>query len=354
MSSIGLPDSRRSGSRLALRSLPAIPLAFHMRDVQGSPLARRVVPTSGPGNGLSWQSAGIEMGSMRQGIRLAGIAAGLALSQLWPLSPALAQKQDASRAQPSQLAPHRAIYEFTLGRVRSEKGITALTGRMVYEFTGSACEGYSQSMRFVTRTSAASGVVNVSDQRSTTWEDETGTRYRFQSSQFRDQKLIDQTAGTATRKGAGEDTRVELSRPKPRNTAIGGGALFPVQHSLRMLETARRGRTNFTADFFDGSEGGEKTYVVSAQVGKAVVASFNRTLPRVGQADKLDGMQAWPVMLSYFEQGTEKQDAVPVYEMGFVLFANGVSRRIVIDNGEYTMRGELSDLTMLDPLPCKR
>lgn len=262
--------------------------------------------------------------------------------------------REAARGQPSQLSPHRAIYEFTLGKVRSEKGISALSGRMVYEFTGSACDGYTQSMRFVTRTTAASGAVSVSDQRSTSWEDDTGMRYRFQSSQYRDQKLIEQTAGTATRGEGHEDIRVELTRPDQRKTAIGGGAMFPVQHSIKLLDAARRARTNFTSDFFDGSEGGEKTYSVSAQIGKQMTGGFNRTLPKVGQAEKLDGLASWPVMLSYFEHASEGKDAVPVYEMGFVIFSNGVSRRLVIDNGEYTMKGELSEFTLIDPTPCRR
>lgn len=262
--------------------------------------------------------------------------------------------RDAARGQATALAPHRAIYEFTLGKVRSEKGITALSGRMVYEFTGSACDGYTQTMRFVTRTTAASGTVSVSDQRSTSWEDDTGMRYRFQSSQYRDQKLIEQTAGTATRGEGSEDIRVELTRPQSRKSAVGGAAMFPVQHSIKLLDAARRARSSFTADFFDGSEGGEKTYSVSAQIGKQMAANFNRTLPKVGQADKLDGIASWPVMLSYFEHGSEGKDAVPTYEMGFVIFANGVSRRLVIDNGEYTMKGELSEFKLIDPTPCRR
>ena len=262
-------------------------------------------------------------------------------------------KTDPQRNQSIQLVPHRAIYEFTLGKVRSEKTISALSGRMVYEFTGSACEGYTQSMRFVTRTSAASGATSVSDQRSTSWEDDAGMRYRFQSSQYRDQKLSEQTMGTATRGEGGEDIKVELSRPDKRDTAIGGASLFPVQHSMRLLDYARRGRSGFVADFFDGSEGGEKTYVVSAQIGKPMPGNFNKTLPKAGQSDKLDGVPSWPIMLSYFEHGTEGKDALPVYEMGFVIFANGVSRRLVIDNGEYTMKGELVDFSLIDPTPCK-
>lgn len=282
-----------------------------------------------------------------RGLVMAAIIGPLALL---PAAAAIAQQPSA----PVKLAPHRAVYDFVLGSTRTSNSISALSGRMVYEFTGSTCEGFTQTMRFVTRTTAQSGEAQLSDQRSTSWEDNAGVNYRFQSSQYRDQKLTDQTAGTAIR-GQGEaDTRIDLTHPDKRFTAIGGAALFPVQHSVQMIEAARRGRSNFKADFFDGSEGGEKTYVINAMIGRPVAASFNKSLKRVGQADKLDGIPAWPVALSYFEQGSERTDAVPVYEMSFLIFANGVSRRLVIDNGEYQMKGELSEFTLIDTPPCKK
>ena len=263
-------------------------------------------------------------------------------------------RSDTTRSGTIQLQPHRAVYDFKLGTVRSDKGISGLSGRMVYEFNGSPCEGYSQSMRFVTRTTASGGESSVSDQRSTTWEDDTGMNYKFQSSQYRDQKLAEQAAGTAKRGDGEEDIKIDLTHPDARRTAIGGGAMFPVQHSIKLIEAARRGRTQFSADFFDGSEGGEKTYVVNAQIGKAVPSSFNKSLPRIGQSDKLDGVTGWPVTLSYYEHGSDNKDAIPVYEMSFAFFAHGVSRRLVIDNGDYTMRGELTEFTLLDPLPCRK
>lgn len=279
-----------------------------------------------------------------------------ALAAMMPSVEALAQasRGDAQRSEPIRLAPHRAVYDFALGTVRSSRSVSAMSGRMVYELTGSACEGYTQTMRFVTRTVSSSGESSVSDQRSTTWEDDTGMKYKFQSSQYRDQKLIEQTAGSAQRGDGDADIRVDLTHPDQRRTAVGGGAMFPVHHSIKLLEAARRGQPQFVADFFDGSEGGEKSYVVAAQIGKMAGAGFNKTLPRAGQADKLDGMQAWPLVLSYFEHGSEKKDALPTYEMSFVFYINGVSRRIVIDNGDYTMKGELSDLTMLTAVPCRR
>lgn len=286
-----------------------------------------------------------------RGLKFASVLAFAVLAGGVPIA---AQKADPSRQASVQLVPHRAIYDFSLGNVRSDKAVAGLTGRMVYEFSGSTCEGYTQTMRFLTRTTAASGTVSLTDQRTTSWEDEAGINYRFQSSQYRDQKLVEQTAGTGKRGDPGDDTRVDLTHPDKRRTAVGGAALFPIQHSIKLIEAARRGRTSFTADFFDGSESGEKTYVVTAQIGRQLAPGFNKTLPRVGHADKLDGVQAWPVMLSYFEQGSEMKDAVPAYEMGFVFMANGVSRRLVIDNGDYTMKGELSDFTLIDPLPCRK
>ena len=58
-----------------------------------------------------------------------------------------------------KLAPHRAIYEMKLGDARSGSGVTDLSGRMVFEISGSACEGYTQNMRFVMETTDRKSVV---------------------------------------------------------------------------------------------------------------------------------------------------------------------------------------------------
>ena len=75
------------------------------------------------------------------------------------------------------LAPHRAVYELTLASARSGQGMASVAGRMVYDLVGSACEGYTQNMRFVTRMSYQSGNTTVADLRSSTWEDGLGKRF---------------------------------------------------------------------------------------------------------------------------------------------------------------------------------
>src|SRR5262245_12207745 len=76
------------------------------------------------------------------------------------------------------LAPHRAVYDLALDRASDRSGITGLSGRMVYEFNGSACEGYTVTFRFVTRIDT-SDVTRLTDQQTTTFEDGDGKTFSF-------------------------------------------------------------------------------------------------------------------------------------------------------------------------------
>ncbi len=58
-------------------------------------------------------------------------------------------------------APHRAIYDLSLDETNSGSGVAGVSGRIVYELTGSPCEGYAQSMRFVTQTVTQEGDTQV-------------------------------------------------------------------------------------------------------------------------------------------------------------------------------------------------
>jgi hypothetical protein len=249
------------------------------------------------------------------------------------------------------LAPHRAIYDITLGNSRAGTGMTELSGRMVYEITGNRCDGWTQNMRFVTSTTNQEGSVSISDLRSSTWEEGSGERFRFSSSQYRDDQLSEQTSGEATRKkGAG--VRVELSKPKKKALTLSGSVLFPVQHSLQLIAAAGNGQQNFTTDLFDASEKGDKAYSTTAYIGPAYPPGFNRQLPAVANSESLNDLRAWPVSLSYYEKSKSAEDATPAYELAFVFFENGVSRRLFIDYGEFSIRGELKELTFLDAGKC--
>ncbi len=258
----------------------------------------------------------------------------------------------AAAAAPATLMPHRATYNISLVDARSGAGVSELSGRMVYELTGSACEGYTQNMRFVTRTTNQEGSVSLSDLRSSSWEDAAGERFRFKSSQYRNDALADQTIGEATRRKRPAEVRVELSKPKRKVVKLPLDTMFPIQHSMNLLQAARDGKSVFATNLFDASEKGDKVYVTNAFIGKRLEPGYNNSLPKVSEAGSLDALPAWPVAMSYFERDGAKEDAVPSYELAFVFFDNGVSRRIRIDYGDFSIRGDLKDLVMLDAGKC--
>src|SRR5690242_18978790 len=76
------------------------------------------------------------------------------------------------------LQAHRAVYDLTLSKASDRSGITGITGRMVYEFNGSACEGYTVNFRFVTQI-VTNDNTRLTDQQTTTFEDAEGKTFSF-------------------------------------------------------------------------------------------------------------------------------------------------------------------------------
>src|SRR6185312_762543 len=68
------------------------------------------------------------------------------------------------------LAPHRAIYDLKLVRSSGTRGIESVRGRILYDFSGSACEGYTLDFRQVSQLYPGEGDPVLSDLTSTTWE----------------------------------------------------------------------------------------------------------------------------------------------------------------------------------------
>src|SRR5882757_2063560 len=87
-----------------------------------------------------------------------------------------------SAAQAAAGAPflaHQALYELSLVKSRGSTSINSARGRILYNFSGSACEGYTSEFRQVSELDSGEGKTTLSDLRSTSWEDGAGKSYRF-------------------------------------------------------------------------------------------------------------------------------------------------------------------------------
>jgi envelope integrity protein B len=250
----------------------------------------------------------------------------------------------------NKLVAHRAIYEMTLDDARSASGITGIDGRMVFEFTGSECDGYSLNMRMVTQMTDTQGQTNLTDLRSSTWEQGDGQKFRFQSAQYLNDKLGDITMGRAVRETPKEAVKVKLSQPSAAELDLSGPLLFPTQHSFALMAAARTGQGLFQARVYDGSEKGQKVYDTTAFIGTEVQPGSDPKLEQVAKDKGLGELASWPVSIGYFE--AKGGDLTPSYQIDFRLYENGVSRDLLIDYGDFSIHGTLTSLEYLKATEC--
>lgn len=243
------------------------------------------------------------------------------------------------------LQPHRAVYDLTLAEAEERSGIAGIYGRMVYEFKGSACAGYTTNFRFVTRIDT--GEENrLSDQQTTTFEDVKARIFRFTTKTFTDRQLDREVTGKA--EDAGNRIAVSLENPSKRNVELEEGR-FPTEHMLDLLEHARAGDHVFEARIFDGSDNADQTMMATTVIGKkAAPDGTEATDPVIGALSK---SEFWPVTIAYFNDG-DTADSLPTYRMAFKLYDNGIIRDILMDYSDYALKGKLTRLELLDPEPC--
>ena len=68
---------------------------------------------------------------------------------------------------------HQALYDLSLVKSRSNS-INSARGRILYNFAGSSCEGYTSEFRQVSELNSGEGKITLSDLRSNSWEDAGG------------------------------------------------------------------------------------------------------------------------------------------------------------------------------------
>ena len=117
------------------------------------------------------------------------------------------------------------------------------------------------------------------------------------------------------------------------------------------MNAALDGEGLLQAQIYDGSEKGQKVYDTTAFIGKPVAAGTEDKIEAPAKEKGLAGMTSWPVSIGYFE--SKGGDLTPSYQIDFRLYANGVSRELLIDYGDFTVHGTLSSLEYLKPAECR-
>jgi hypothetical protein len=251
------------------------------------------------------------------------------------------------------LASHRAVYDLKLAQTRGKRPMNSVRGRILYDFSGSACEGYALQFRQVSELDSGEGRVMVSDLRATTWEEGASKRLRFHSQNFIDDQLRDAVDGQAERAPEKNGIVVRLTQPADKSFDMGVDLVFPTEHVRRIITAAKEGKTILEVAVYDGSESGEKSYDTLTVIGHPIKPDPAKKLEdAAGKENALAGLTRWPVTISYFDKSKSGGEQTPIYAITFELYENGVSRSLLLDYNDFVVAGEMTSIEMKNEKPC--
>lgn len=240
-------------------------------------------------------------------------------------------------AAPIHLTGQKATYELSLAKVRGHS-VTGAAGRLRFDVM-ETCDAYtvSQRMTLLIRNQDGSLSRTVSDY--DTWESKNGDRLSFLLRQTEDGKSKVEDQGTATLGPRGG--KVVYTVPKGRVVTLPPGTLFPMAHTERILEAAAHGRPYIDPPLFDGtsSHGAEHTFV----------AILGRRGARKEKFAPLSTLPSTLVDIGFFRR--EAKDDEPDFRTEMRYYANGVSRGVRLDFGNFVLRGKLKSLS-IPPTAC--
>ncbi len=249
------------------------------------------------------------------------------------------------------LASHRAIYDLKLAQSRGKRPIQSVRGRILYDFSGSKCDGYALQFRQVSQLDNGEGKVALSDLRATSWEEGEAKRLRFMSENYLDQQLREKVDGEAEREDKGA-IDVKLTKPSSKSLQLDSQVLFPTEHVRHIIAAARQGKTLLEAKVYDGSDSGEKLYDTLTVIGHPIPPETNPPSDAAAGKPALAHLLRWPVTISYFDHASTVGEPMPIYSISFELYENGISRALMLDYGDFVLSGEMTTLDIKETKPC--
>ena len=226
-------------------------------------------------------------------------------------------------------------------------------GRILYDFGGNACEGYSLEFRQVSETryrrrqrrrpaTCARRPGKTADAKS----------FKFNSQNYVDDSLVDTVDGHAEHDAT--TTRRRSHQAAAENLDLDAGLCSRPSTwcaSSRPREPARP-FSNFPV--YDGSETGDKVFDTLTVIGRKIAPGERNHDDAAASEPKLAEVPRWPVTISYFDRGQAGRsgEQTPVYSIGFELYENGISRALTLDYGDFVVTGKMTLLEMKDRKPC--
>jgi len=237
-----------------------------------------------------------------------------------------------------EIAPHRAVYDLTLGSARSGAQVSAVDGEMTFRWADT-CDGWTIEQNYRLDFLYTQGAEVELTSSYAIWESRDGTELAFSTRTVSNGVVDEEIRGLATRPAPGEPGTVVYRLPQEAERPLPAEAIFPTAHTIALLEHAEADATLFAALLFDGTHFDTLTEI-------SAVIGTRRSAPE-SPAQPLLARPSWPVRLAFFTEA----GPVPDYEIAVRLYDNGVIDAMDIDYGDFVVHATVSELEAL-PAAC--
>lgn len=242
------------------------------------------------------------------------------------------------------IAPHRAAYKLELKRMRRDSRISEASGAMVYTW-GETCDGWRVEQQFVLNVVRGDGNAMQLNAVSSTWESKDGTRLRFNIKRERNGQEVEKIRGEARLDGENGAGVAEFELPKPTRIKLPKGTVFPTMHTIRLMRRAAEGANTDRQLVFDGSE-----LEPPGSVSAFILPLKDSKIPSKAIVPPLGPQKVRNIQLAYFSALGNALE--PEFEMSIALQDNGIAPGLVLDYGDYAVRGTLARLEALEKPDC--
>ncbi|MGZ9109106.1 MAG: cell envelope integrity EipB family protein [Micavibrio sp.] len=260
-------------------------------------------------------------------------------------APTVAAKPVMQDVDVTGIVPHKAIYRIEMVEKRSGAQVLNISGEMYFEWRP-VCEAWTTDHRFNLLYEYADSPQMRITSDFTTYEKINGESFDFNSRRRRDGEIYEELRGRATMKNDGG--QAVFSIPDTLLFDLPPGALFPMGHTVAVLNAAKAGKKFLNATIFDGSDE-EGPTEVNAFIGKNVNA-MARIVPAPAINAALVNTPAWGVRLAFFPLNSAEEDSD--YEMDVVMHENGVISDMYVEYKDFSVTQKLIALERVQGESC--
>jgi len=234
--------------------------------------------------------------------------------------------------------PHKALYAVKLQHAKSGSQIANIEGHMYYEWNYD-CTAWSSKHRFnVLYEYTDSPAMRITSDFSN-FEAFDGATLDYNVQRKQNGQQYEEIRGHAAAFHNAEGEAV-YNQPKGLTQTLPAGTLYPMAHTIKVVEKAKAGKTFMNAVVFDGSD--DKGPVeINAFIGKSVKgdAGFEDMKDNPAFDYAMLGGAANQVQLAFFPQDASEEQSD--YEMNLTMHHNSIISDMVIDYDDFSVSQNL-------------